>query len=96
MYIIGRRIEGVALGTATSYVFCTLIIIYQVYKSSGCSIIKQIRASVLPVVISLLPGILLYSLIENRIIGCVISVFIVFIFYWIFYRKQIQKIVGGK
>lgn len=94
VWLLGVKIESVALGTATAYIFCTFIIIYQVYRSSGCTMLSQIKASVLPVVISLAPGVLVYQVVENRIIGFVISVVVVVLFYWVFYRKQFLKVIG--
>lgn len=93
-YVIfwGRTIESVALGTATSYVFCTLIIVYQVYKYAHCKIWMIFKASVVPVCISLLPGIVSYNMIENRMVGFVVSIVFVVSFYGIFYRKQILSI----
>lgn len=94
VWLFGAKIESVALGTAISYVFCTFIIIYQVYRSSGCSIFRQIRASVFPVIISLSPGLIMYQIIDNRFIGFLISVLLVVTFYWIFYRKQFLRVSG--
>lgn len=90
---VGAKIESVALGTATSYIFCSFIIIYQVHKYAGCKIIKLINASVIPVCISLIPGVIIYNLVDNRIVGFVLAVVLVIMFYSIFYRKQIISII---
>lgn len=91
--IMGEKIESVALGTATSYIFCAFIIIYQVHKYAGCAIMKLINASVIPVCISLVPGVIAYNCISSRIIGFVVAVIFVIVFYGCFYRKQILYIV---
>lgn len=93
LIFVGVNIESVALGTATSYIFCSFIIIYQVHKYAGCEIIKLINASVIPVFISLIPGVIIYNLVNNRIVGFAVSVTLVFVFYCIFYRKQILSII---
>lgn len=90
---IGAQIESIALGTATSYIFCTFIIIYQVHKYADCKIMKLINASVIPVCISLVPGVIIYNCVANRIIGFIIAIILVMLFYGIFYRKQLLSIV---
>lgn len=92
----GATIENVALGTATSYILCSFIIIYQVHKHAKCKIMKLVNASVVPVCISLVPGIITYSCIESRIIGFIVAVIFVLLFYGIFYRKQILSISKEK
>lgn len=90
---VGKNIESVALGTATSYVLCAGIIIYQVYKYTGCKISRLVKASVLPVIISLAPGAILYAIVPNRLIGFVISLIIVLLFYLLFYKRTFEEII---
>ena len=89
---LGTNIESVALGTATSYIFCTLIIIYQVRKYTNCKVLPLINSSVIPVCISLIPGILSYILIDNKILGFIVAIIFVVLFYGIFYRKQLFSV----
>lgn len=91
--VVGPKIESVALGTATSYILCTFIIIVQVHKYAHCKIMVLINASVIPVCISLIPGVISYSLISNRIIGFIVAILFVFVFYGVFYRNQIISLV---
>lgn len=93
--VLGATIESVAFGTATSYVFYTFIIVYQVHKYANCKITRIIQASVIPVCISLIPGIVTYNMVENRIIGFFIAIAFVFAFYGLFLRKWIIS-MGGK
>lgn len=93
--VFGATIESVALGTATSYIFCTLIIVCQVYKYAHCKIWPIIKASVIPVCISLVPGVVAYNMIENRIAGFGAAIVFVVLFYGFFYRKQILSIRKG-
>lgn len=90
--IIGARIESVALGTATSYIFCTFIIVYQVHKYANCKVWTVIKASIMPVCISLFPGVIIYNSVSSRVLGFMLAITCVVIFYWIFYRKQILSI----
>lgn len=90
--ILGKTIESVALGTATSYIFCTFIIVYQIHKYTNYSIMRIVNASVIPVCISLIPGVIVYNIVESRILGFVIAIVFVIAFYWLFYRKQILSI----
>lgn len=83
----GRQIESVALGTAVSYMFCTLIIIYQVYKCTGCGIIEQLKASVLPIIVTIIPSVIMYNVIDNIILGFLISIIIVIGFYSAYFLK---------
>lgn len=93
IHITGPRIESVALGTATSYIFCTFIIIYQIYKCTNYKIFNLVKASVIPVCISLVPGIIIYQVINNKILGFILSVVLVMVFYLIFYKKTIKKVL---
>ena len=86
--LLGSTIESVALGTATSYVFCTFIIIYQVNKYTKCKVSRIIKASTMPVVISLIPSIVAYYLIDNKFIGFLVAIVFVLVFYGLFYGKK--------
>lgn len=94
--ITGAKIESVALGTATSYIFYAFIVIYQVHKYAECGIMKLINASVIPVCISLIPGIVAYSFISSKILGFIVAIIFVIMFYGVFYRKQILSIIKEK
>ena len=94
--MLGATIESVALGTATSYIFCTFIIVYQVHKYAKCRLMSIINASVMPVCISLIPGIIAYNTIENRFLGFIVAIIFVVAFYGLFYRKQILSIGGNE
>lgn len=94
--MLGATIESVALGTATSYIFCTFIIVYQIHKYTNCSIMRIVNASVIPVCISLIPGVIVYNIVESRILGFVIAIVFVIAFYGLFYRKQIQSFGGNE
>lgn len=88
IYFWGSKIESVALGTATSYIFCSFIIIYQVYRCTKCSIMKQICASVVPICISLVPGIIIYNFVESKIAGLVLTLILVGGVYVMFWKGQ--------
>lgn len=94
--MLGATIESVALGTATSYIFCTFIIVYQVHKYAKCRFMRIINTSVIPVCISLIPGIIAYNIIENRFLGFIVAIVFVVAFYGLFYRKQILSIGGNE
>ena len=89
---LGPKIESVALGTATSYIMCAFLIIYQVHKCAGCKLKKLINASIIPLCISLIPGILIYNHIKNLFTGFAVSLVFVLLFYALFYWKQIISI----
>ena len=89
---LGATIESVAFGTATSYIFCTLIIVYQVHKHAKCKMWTIFRSSVVPVFISILPGVISYNMLENKIVGFVVAIIFGVLFYGIFYRKQILSV----
>ena len=89
--IFGAKIESVALGTATAYTFCAFIIIYQVYKYANCRLLHLVKASVLPVCVSLIPGVFIYNVLDNRIIGFVVSIIIVMLVFMLIYGKRLMK-----
>lgn len=91
----GAKIENAALGTAASYILCTLILIYQVHKYAECRILSIFKASIVPVCISLLPTIIFYKVLENKIVGSMVALSVVVSFYALFYRKQILSLRGN-
>lgn len=94
--ILGSTIESVALGTATSYIFYTFVIVYQVSKYAKCNVLRTINASVIPVCVSLIPGVLVYNIVENRFLGFIVAIVFVVALYGLFYRKQILSIGGNE
>ena len=72
----GPTIENVALGTAMSYLIRTVILVFQLKNNANTDIWKMIRASILPVVITAGPGIIIYHLVENKIMGFVFAILI--------------------
>lgn len=92
----GVKIENVALGTATSYIFYSFVLIYQVYKYTGCSIVKQMYISILPVSISLVPGLIIYNIVKHKIAGLVLTLILICALYIKFWRKQLFEFIGEK
>lgn len=84
----GRTIESVALGTAMSYVIFTILIVYQVHRLTKENYLKIMNASMTPVCISLIPGMVSYYYIDNHFMGFMIACFFVIIFYRLFYKRQ--------
>lgn len=89
--VLGAKIESVALGTATAYTLCAFIIMYQVYKYANCSMLQLLKASVLQVWISLIAGVTIYNVLDNRIIGFVMSILIVILVLILLYGKRLNK-----
>lgn len=89
--VLGAKIESVALGTATAYTVCAFIIIYQVYRYAKCSLLHLMKAGVLPVCVSLVPGVIIYNVFDNGITGFVLSITIVVQVFILVYRKRLMK-----
>ena len=94
--IFGATIENVALGTAISYLIRTAILVFQLKFSAETNVVKMIKASIIPVLIIAGPGIVLYHLLENRLVGFAISIAFVCAVILLIYRKQIAGILKEK
>ncbi len=92
--IIGKNIESVALGTAATYTIGSIIIIIQLKSYAGINIIKLINASILPVLIAVIPGVLLYQTQLNKLIGLFCTLLIAMVYYVIFYKKTIVGLIN--
>ena len=90
--LFGAKIEWVALGTATSYTLCAFIIISQVHRYARCSVWDLIRSSVIPVSITIIPGVLIYHSQINNTLGLAISLAIVVFYFGVCGRKSIIEI----
>ena len=91
--LCGSTIENVALGTAISYLIRTAILVYQLKHNAGTDINKMIRASIVPVLITVGPAILIYYLIDNRVIGFVVAINIAIVVVWMVYGKEIKNVL---
>lgn len=94
--IFGARIENVALGTAISYLLRTIILVVQIKKYADVKPIRMIKASIIPVIAILAPGVILYFAIDGLYLGFIISltvaVFVSLLLYW----KKIRAIIRGE
>lgn len=91
----GANIENVALGTAISYLIRTVILVYQLKYNAGTDVKKMIQVSIVPVLILAGPGIILYHVLDNRIVGFVMAFAIAVIVTGVMYGKQIKMAFGG-
>lgn len=89
----GATIENVALGTAISYLIRTVILVFQLKLNANTDVWKMIRASIVPVVITAGPGIIIYHLIENRVIGFIIALLIALVVTGLVYGRSIKKVM---
>lgn len=91
----GASIESVAYGTSISYVVNSFLIVKSVSKATNTNMFALLRASSVPVCISILPGIIVYYIIENKIIGFIIAVMIVIMICSLIYKDFLKKILFG-
>lgn len=91
--LLGRRIESVALGTVASYVLCSLILIYQVHKHAGINLSQLLSSSILPVCVALIPCVVMYEWISNKVIGFLLPIVFIALYYFICYGKRIVAII---
>ena len=90
--IRGVNIESVALGTAVSYLFRTVILIIQLKRQAGADVIEMIKASIVPVLIIGGPGILLYYLEISIWLRFLLAILIALFLTLVLYRKRILEI----
>ena len=90
----GATIENVAIGTAVSYLIRTVILIYQLKKNAESNVIHMLKASVFPILFTVGPGVLIYHVINHRIIGFVLAVIIAGAIMGTVYRKDIINVVN--
>ena len=95
LYILlfGRYIECVAAGTVTAYLLRAIITTIQIKKYSNGSLRLMFRNSVLPIVFTLLPAVLFYLLIDNKLIGFGISLVVFLVVNSLLYRREIKGIM---
>lgn len=91
----GANIENVALGTAISYLIRTAILVYQLRYYAGTDVKKMISASIIPVLITTGPGIVLYHVIDNRFVGFGVALCFVVLVTGLMYGKDIKTTLGG-
>lgn len=91
----GANIESVALGTALSYLIRTAILVYQLRYNIGTNAKKMIGASIIPVLITAGPGIVLYHVLDNRLMGFCIALCSATLVTGLLYGKNIKETLGG-
>lgn len=94
--LLGANIENVALGTAISYLIRTAILVYQLKHNAGTDVKKMIQVSIVPVLITAGPGIVLYHVIDNRLLGFIIAFSVAVLVMGALYGKHIKEALGGK
>lgn len=91
----GPTIENVALGTATSYLIRTIILVYQLKQNAGTNAMKTLWSSVVPVLIIAGPSIAIYPIFVNKFAGFAIAISIALCMVWLVYRKNIEAVWKG-
>lgn len=94
--LLGPTLENVALGTSISYFLRTIVLSYQLKKFANVSVLKMIKSSLVPVAIISGPGIVLFHLFDNWIMGFVISFCIACVVVLFTYRKNIINFLRTK
>lgn len=93
--IFGARIENVALGTAVSYLLRTIILVIQIKKYADVKPIRMVKASILPVLAILVPGVLLYFVVDQLYLGFIFSMAIAALVFVVLYWKKIKAVIKG-
>lgn len=94
--LFGAKIENVALGTAISYLFRTIILGYQLKHNAGTDIMKMLKASVLPALLIAGPGIIIFYFFNNGFVGFGISFVIAVCISIIVYKENIMNVLRNK
>lgn len=91
----GACIESVAYGTSISYAVNSFLIVRCVSKATNTNTFDLLLASTMPVCISILPGIIIYYIIENKMLGFIIAVIIVVLISCFIYKDYLKKMLLG-
>lgn len=91
--ICGANIESVALGTTISYLIRTAILVHQLKIYAGTNATQMLKASVLPVLFTAGPGVIIYNIVNTKITGFAIAFVIAIFITFLLYRKQIHSFV---
>jgi len=89
VFINGAVIESVALGTSIAYTLSAVVIMIQVHKYASCKILPLLAVSVLPICVTLVPSVIIYNVIANKIVGLLCSLLIIAVICAIVYGKKI-------
>lgn len=89
----GACIESVAYGTSISYAVNAVLLVKCVSEATDTNMTDLLRASAVPVCLSVLPGILVYHFVENKIIGFIVAIMIVILIYSLIYKDFFKKIL---
>lgn len=95
VFAFGAKIEYVALGSAISYLIRTVILVVQLKNAANINPVKMIKASIIPELLILCPGILLYWQMDNIYLAFFIAILIAASMTWFVYRKYITNILKG-
>lgn len=91
--VLGAKIEYVALGSAMSYLIRTVILVVQLKKAANIRPSKMIKASIVPEMLILAPGIMLYYLLDNFTMAFASALFVGVCVATIMYKKNILKVI---
>ena len=91
--LIGAYIEMVALGTATSYILCAFITIYQVNICTGCGLWTLIKSSIIPVFITVIPATIIYFNVDSKLLGYTFSLIIILSCSYIIHGKYVKALI---
>ena len=86
--LFGKDIKFVAIGTATSYVLYSILLLYKLSVKFEKSFIKLVYATLGPIMKMCVPALICYVVCTNKIVGGFISVIIMG--YW-FIKDWKQK-----
>lgn len=97
VFMFGAKIENVALGTSVSYLIRTVILLIQLKRNAGISLMSMFKASILPVLSILIPGVLLYQIMDSIYIAFLISLVIACLVLALTFKNLIiNALKGGK
>lgn len=94
VYFRGANIESVALGTATSYLIRTVILIIQLKREANASVLSMLKASLVPVILTVGPGVAIYFLRLNIWVRFSLTLVTAIVVFFIFYRKYIKEVLS--
>lgn len=91
VFICGKTIENVAFGTAISYALYSFMMLLRIKSKFGYSVMQLFKASWVPLLVVVVPGLLFYFLIPSFVVATILSVCMVLISYAYIWFKRKKK-----
>lgn len=94
--IFGPTIENIAIGTVISYLIRTIILMFQLKRNAGYSMLSFIEMSIFPIFIIISPCLSFYYVLDNKLVGFCLSCIYAFLVIFFVFGKKLKGILQSK